>query len=95
MDALILPAAVDAFGSRPAAFFSSFTGSSGTEQPESYSALISKEMQVRNDAKKRLEELNKDNAKFAEQKGQEALRRMLWGKDISDLYPVECARDFG
>lgn len=95
MDALVLPAAVDAFGSRPVEFFSSSAYCPGREASESYSTLISKEIQARTDAKKRIESINHNDTKFAAQKSREALRRMLWGREISDLYPVECARDFG
>lgn len=92
---MILPAAIDAFGSKPAAFFSSSTCCHSTERSESYPGLILKEIRRRRDARKRLENLDTNDEKLAEQKGREALRRMLWGKEISDLYPVECARDFG
>jgi hypothetical protein len=95
MDALILPAAIDAFGSSPASFFSSsLSRSLGPTASLSYSVLMAQEMQRRANAKKRLDEFDNDNAKMAEEKGKEALRRMLWGKEISDLFPVECARDF-
>lgn len=94
MDALVLPAAVDALGPRPAALFSSPTFNASTEPAESYSAFVSKEIQARTDAKKILEELDSNDPKYTEQKSKEALRRMLWGMQISGLYPAECARDF-
>jgi hypothetical protein len=95
MDALILPAAIDAFGFKPAAFFASSTCGHSAKRSESYTELILKEIQKRHDASKPLQELDNNDERIAEQKGSEALRRMLWGKEISDLYPVECARDFG
>jgi hypothetical protein len=93
---LLLPAAIDTFGSLPSSFFSSppsrgpnITGSF------SYAALIAQEIQKRADAKKRLDELGDDEKIKASEKGQEALRRMLWGIEISNMFPVECVRDFG
>lgn len=96
IDTLILPAAIDTFGSSPSTFFStsrsrrpSLTGSL------SYPALMAQEMQIRASAKKYFDELGNDGANMAEQKGKEALRRMLWGKEILEMFPVECVRDFG
>jgi hypothetical protein len=96
MDALILAAAIDKFGSSPASFFSSPPSNSHSPTgSDSYRALIAQEMQARTNAKKRLDELDNHDPKIAEEKGKEALRRMLWGKEILDLFPGECARDFG
>jgi hypothetical protein len=96
MDALILPAAIDAFGSSPSTFFStSLSSSPSPTRSISYSALMAQEIQRRANAKIALDEFGNDDEKIAEQKGKEALRRMLWGKEISDMFPVECVRDFG
>ena len=96
VDALILPAAIDAFGSSPSSFFSTpLSNSPSPTSSLSYSALIEQEIQRRADAKKRISDLDNDEEKFSSEKGKEALRRMLWGKEISDSFPVECVRDFG
>jgi hypothetical protein len=96
MDALILPAAIDAFGSSPSTFFSTSLSSSPSSTGSiSYSAFMAREMRMRANARKVLHELGNDDGKVAEQKGKEALRRMLWGKEVSEMFPVECARDFG
>lgn len=96
MDASLLPAMIEALGTSPSSLFSS--SSSSSPRPKgyySYSALIAQEIQRRANAKKRLEELDNEDAEIASERGKEALRRLLWGKEITDMFLAECVRDFG
>jgi hypothetical protein len=76
-------------------FSSSTTGSLNSATPQRYASLIEQEINDRVKANKRLEELDdNDDAEIASEKGKEALRRLLWAKEIAELFPEECTRDF-
>jgi hypothetical protein len=60
----------------------------------SYPAFITKEIQTRDRAKKRLDLLKKDEPESELLRGKETLRRLEWAKEIADIFPMECERDF-
>jgi hypothetical protein len=38
--------------------------------------------------------LDNDDANIASERGKEALRRLLWAKEITEKFPDECVKDF-
>ena len=49
---------------------------------------------MRNEAKEHLDHLKSDEPEFSLLKGKEALRRLKWAKEMADIFPEECERDF-
>ncbi|KIM97323.1 hypothetical protein OIDMADRAFT_20532 [Oidiodendron maius Zn] len=78
-----------------AALFSSSPSSwSSPARSHSYSTFISKEIQMRDKVKERLDHLKRDEEGSSLLKGNEALRRLKWAKEMADMFPEECDRDF-
>lgn len=80
--------------SSPALFSSSPSSWSSPARRHSYSTFISKEIQMRDKAKERLDRLKRDERECSLLKGKEALRRLKWAKEMADMFPQECERDF-